>query len=227
MLDAFRPQFDADDGSFWMSYEDFFKYFESLTFCKVDNWRELRLKGKFIRVQEEQNPGNDWVISQFFYTFNLHSPTQIHIGLHQEDERIIGAEKRPYLDLSYVILKRSDEGDLSVAGIADHENDRDLEAVFNLDEGHYIVIPRTTGGLLKKFENDDLPAPIRINMGGKRMFNPKIYSTLNDIFRKIDLQLDGILTSKELNAFGDIVDEPFFQNLTQDSFSSREFENIS
>ena len=90
-----------------MSYEDFFMNFDSLTICKTQNWNELRLKGKFIRVQESQNPSNDWVISQFYYSFHLDKRTHIEIGLHQEDQRILGAERRPYLDLSLVILKRS------------------------------------------------------------------------------------------------------------------------
>ena len=35
------------------------------------------------------------------------------------------------------------------------------------------------------------------------------------------------LTSKELNQFGKIANEPFFSSITEDSFTSKEFENIS
>lgn len=41
-----------EDGSFWMGLEDFTKHFEKLNVCKVRNWDEVRIKGKFIRVQE-------------------------------------------------------------------------------------------------------------------------------------------------------------------------------
>lgn len=50
---------------------------------------------------------------------------------------------------------------------------------------------------------------------------------MNDIFRKIDLQLDGILTARELNLFGNIIGDPFFKNLTPDSFNEPKFDNIS
>ena len=65
----FNPTFDENDGAFWMSYEDFFLNFDSLTIWKTQNWNELRLKGKFIRVLEDNNSSNDWVISQFCYSF--------------------------------------------------------------------------------------------------------------------------------------------------------------
>jgi hypothetical protein len=62
---------------------------------------------------------------------------------------------------------------------------------------------------------------------GKYDWNSYLFSTLNDIFRKIDLQLDGILTARELNLFGNIIGDPFFKNLTPDSFNQPEFDNIS
>ena len=49
MRDAFEPNFDVKDGSFWISYEDFLKNFCSVTICKVENWNEIRLKGIFMR----------------------------------------------------------------------------------------------------------------------------------------------------------------------------------
>jgi len=227
MINAFKPEFDTKDGTFWISYEEFFKYFDSVSIWQIKNWKEIRLKGKFIKVQEEEKD-NEWVISQFYYTFTLKSPTYMIISLHQEDERHLGWDKRPYVDLSYSILKREKDGTLSIAGFADSITDRDLEQGFNLDAGNYIVVPRTTGALMTKHADaDNTPVPIRLYSGGKKFFNPKVYSTLRDIFRKIDLQFDGILTARELNLFGKIVNEPYFKSITQKSFTSKEFRNIS
>jgi hypothetical protein len=225
-IEAINPDFDTADGSFWMAYEEFFTYFESLTICKVENWRELRLKGKFIKVEEAES-GNDQVISQFYYSFHLDRATHIELGVHQEDDRILGADKRPYLDLSVVILKRSDDGTLSVAGISDSVSKREIEKGFDLGAGHYIVVPRTTGALLQKISTDRTPVPIRIVKDGHKIINPKAYSTFCDLFRKIDLKLDSVLTARELNYFGECVNEPYFKDLTQEAFETREFDNIS
>lgn len=125
-INAFNPVFDTEDGTFWMSYDDdFFKYFDSMSICKAQNWQELRLKGKFIKVVEQEDQSKDWTISQFYYTFSLDRAAVVEIGLHQEDERILGAERRPNIDMSYIVLKKEDNGKLTVAGIADLESTRD------------------------------------------------------------------------------------------------------
>lgn len=215
MVQAFKPEFNTADGSFWMDYSEFFNYFDSMTICKVENWRELRLKGKFLNIGQKSE--ESLCISQFYYSFHLEKQTHIEIGIHQEDDRILGADKRPYLDISYTLLRREENGTLTLAGIADNETARDVENAFDLASGHYIVVPRTTGALLTKTTTDVLPVPLKVDSKGRKFWNPKVYSTLYDIFRKIDLQLDGMLTARELNLFGKIVNEPFFINLTQDS----------
>ena len=136
---VFKPDFNINDGIFWMSYKDFIERYDQVMVCKVENWNEVRLKGKFIKVQEMSST-NDWILSQFYYTFSLSQSTHLEIGIHQEDERILGAERRPYIDLSYVILKRERSGELKVAGIADNVSERDVEQGFELTEGDYIVV---------------------------------------------------------------------------------------
>lgn len=109
MIEEFKPVLDANDGSFWMSLEDFVMRFDSVNICEVRNWNELRLKGKFIRVQEKEGEENEWVVPKFYYTFSVNEDeTDMHIGLHQEDDRILGADRRRFLDVS-MILFRIDE----------------------------------------------------------------------------------------------------------------------
>ena len=46
---------DEKDGTFWMSFQDFVDNFESLDVCRVRNWDEVRIRGRFIRYPDEEN----------------------------------------------------------------------------------------------------------------------------------------------------------------------------
>lgn len=50
---AINPVLDEEDGQFWMSYSDFLQRFNSLVFCKVRKWHEVRLRGAFVRTSTE------------------------------------------------------------------------------------------------------------------------------------------------------------------------------
>ena len=81
---------EDNDGSFWISYQDVLKYFKTLNVCRIKNWDEVRIKGKFIRVQDIEDPQVEIVISKWYYSIDLQETTKIFIGLHQEDMRIKG-----------------------------------------------------------------------------------------------------------------------------------------
>jgi calpain-15 len=38
-----------------MSYEDFLQNFMTLNICRVKNWDEVRIKGKFVRVVDAED----------------------------------------------------------------------------------------------------------------------------------------------------------------------------
>ena len=147
-IQVFKPTFDSRDGTFWICYEDFFKYFNSITVCKVANWNELRLRGKFIKVFEREDTDEDWVLSKFYYTFHLKEKATVDISLYQEDQRILGADRRGYLDLQILVLKRHTNGTLTLEHDSGSEFDREMETCVDLGPGHYIVIPRTSGATL-------------------------------------------------------------------------------
>ena len=102
---------EEDDGTFWMSFDDFCKNFESLDVCRVSNWDELRVRGRFIRYNDLNNPDNENIVSKWFYALELPKKTHIVIGVHQEDERIEGTlPRRPYMDFGLALLKRDENG---------------------------------------------------------------------------------------------------------------------
>jgi hypothetical protein len=46
MISAIKPHF-GDDGTFWMSFQDFVQNYRALNVCKVSDWEEVRVKGEF------------------------------------------------------------------------------------------------------------------------------------------------------------------------------------
>ena len=103
MKDAIKPDFNKKDGSFWMSYQDFLKWYIGIAICKVDNWYEARMRGVFMK-RIDQNK-EDCVHSKFFYSFKLPTKATVHIGLHQEDLRILGSDRRRQIEMQILVIK--------------------------------------------------------------------------------------------------------------------------
>ena len=76
-----KPKLEEDDGTFWMSYEDFIKHFSAVNVCKVRNSNEIRMKGKFVRVEDSEGLPNQ-VVSKWFYYLDLAKKTNIQAGIH-------------------------------------------------------------------------------------------------------------------------------------------------
>jgi calpain-15 len=79
ITEAVKPE---DDDAIWMSFEDFIVNFSKLIICKVFEWEEIRFKGKFIRISEENGAKNDITLSKFFYKMIVAQPSNIIIGMH-------------------------------------------------------------------------------------------------------------------------------------------------
>ena len=60
-----------NDGTFWMCYDDFLQHFTSINICRVKNWEEVRIKGKFVRVQDIDDPDIEVVMSKWYYSVSL------------------------------------------------------------------------------------------------------------------------------------------------------------
>lgn len=69
--------------------------------------------------------------------------------------------------------------------------------------------------------------PPKIEFENSLFPHPYYTSTLNDIFRKLDLSANDLLSVEELNQFGEIINEPFFKKITYSDFTSAKFKDIS
>ncbi|OMJ86345.1 hypothetical protein SteCoe_12132 [Stentor coeruleus] len=195
-----NPSFDEEDANFWMSFEDFVKNFEALHVCRVKNWDEVRIKGKFIRVQDVEDQTLEVVVSKWFYSIDLPERVRLFVGVHQEDERQIGVStKRQYLDIGIVVLKRLNDGTITVIGKRDFSINRECELEIVLDPGSYIVLPKTSGCLLRRPE--DAPMERVKLLTSKGELTDIAESTIHDIFRKFDMLLNRELSYTEFKGF--------------------------
>lgn len=80
--------------------------------CRVKDWNEIRVKGKFVRVQDAEQASILAVWSKSYYSFDvMDQKNKVFITIHQEDERIKGVDlRRPYLDVGIALLRRTIEG---------------------------------------------------------------------------------------------------------------------
>lgn len=195
-----NPSFDDYDSNIWMSFNDLINHFSTLHVCRVKNWDEVRIKGKFIRVQDLEDPSLEVVASKWFYSIELPERVRLFIGIHQEDERQVGVSaKRQYLDIGIVILKRSNDGTISVIGKRDFVIDRQCELEIVLDPGSYIVLPKTSGCLLGRPEDAPMERVKLLNTKGQ--LTDLAESTIQDIFRKFDMLLNRELSYTEFKGF--------------------------
>jgi calpain-15 len=97
---------DDKDGTFWISFQDFVDNFESLDVCRVRNWDEVRIRGRFIRYPDEENLTVEVVQSKWVYALDVPTKSHIIVTLVQEDERITGVmPKKPNVDMGIAVLK--------------------------------------------------------------------------------------------------------------------------
>ena len=61
----------SDDCSFWMSFIESVSYFKSMSVCRVQNWNEVRIKGKFLRIQDIDDPFIEVVQSKWYYQIEV------------------------------------------------------------------------------------------------------------------------------------------------------------
>jgi calpain-15 len=229
MIEELEPEFNDSDGSFWMCLEDFIMKFEAVNFCKIENYNEARFKGKFLRCKSKDHQ-QEHIISKFFYTFQVEEDNDITIGLHQEDERIVGAHLRRYLDTGCVILKLEDEDDTEgdFFDYLEFTREREHFKTISFEAGTYALVPMTSGAMMQKTMNGKTePINPKFKFEDTVWPHPYFSSALTDIFRKIDLAVNGLLSAEELNQFGKIVNEPLFMDIKRADFTSQTFKDVS
>jgi len=50
-----REVLRSHEKEFYMSFKDFVQHFETLDVCRVRNWDEVRVRGRFVRYADKDN----------------------------------------------------------------------------------------------------------------------------------------------------------------------------
>lgn len=72
----------SEENEFWMSYEEAVAAFTSLNVCRVTNMHEIRMRGKFIRMQDFSDADLEMVVSKWYYSIEVEEKTRMFVGLH-------------------------------------------------------------------------------------------------------------------------------------------------
>eukprot|EP00981_Chlorochromonas_danica_P000679 scaffold146_cov171-Ochromonas_danica.AAC.28 len=167
----------ADDGTFWMSFDDLLRHFVSINVCMTrlpglnkKPWKDSRRQFFFdycpiddespqatAQLAEEGTAYTPSITSTRYrvispsYLLTLSQRGTVIVSIHQEDIRCANA--RPYLDIGVTILK-SDPAHgtfqlLSGTGNATERQNQTEE--LELDAGKYIIVPTSSGCQFKAY----------------------------------------------------------------------------
>ena len=183
--------FDPEDGTIWVSFDEFRRNFMSVTICHSQALYEARLRGKFLRVASVD--GRSLALSKYYYCLQVTETSQFHLSLLQEGNSPL----RPTLDLGFFLFRR-EAGDPQLHSYLLAQEDQQLHWQVELPPGNYIVLPKTSGCALQR-PLTARPEPKALLSTGSR-FTHVAEATLKDIFRKFDLMVAGELNEFELRA---------------------------
>lgn len=168
MQNEIEPLVNADDGTFWMSFEDMMKYFVSLTVCmsrfpglNKKPWKESRRKFffDFDRITSDQLdhlPDENTIVDEFrilcpMYQLTLSEKSTVVVTIHQEDIRCQDA--KPYIDIGVSILKTDPiYGTFQlITGTGNSADRQNATEDIELDAGKYLIVPTTSGCKLRQY----------------------------------------------------------------------------
>ena len=192
---------ELNDNTILLTYDKFLSEFNYLVTCFTKDWEEIRLRGKFINIQNE----NDIPISKWYYSLNLEKQTNIIISLFQ-DTNNYNEDIHNLFDISLTILKHDlEKNELKYIITYDFSLNTNIQIELNLPAGNYIIYPRTTGcffnELLFNINNSNNNGNKVIYDLESKQFSKIFINTIKDIFKKYDIYLNNYLNYEEFNNF--------------------------
>jgi calpain-15 len=209
---------EMNEGTLILTFDDFLKEFPYLSVCYTKNWDEVRIRGKFVLLKEQES-GLESVLSKWYYSVQLDRPTNLIISLHQDEDRMKENDSRKQMmDISITILRQDNNAnEITHIESLDFTIAPNIQIELPLPPGNYIILPRTTGCFFgRPYEKRSSVLTPLFNHDEKKI-TPIFVSTIRDIFKKFDLLLNRKLGYNEFRGFWECVKNA--------SISQNEFEN--
>ena len=73
---------EQDGSVFWIKVIDLHHLFDNLIVCKVRNWEEVRVKGRFVRYSNIDQKEYEIIQSKWIYALDVPTKSQVIIGIH-------------------------------------------------------------------------------------------------------------------------------------------------
>lgn len=153
----------ADDGTFWMTYQDFIEQYNKLYVCRLfpPSWHQLTIKGAWVGRTAGGSPvvrgrtSGTWCNNPQ-YRMTVNKPCEMVISLMQRDARSAFGQRLPkaerHLLMGLVVLKVGKDfhgrkwtrNDADVVKETDLVGDREITLTLTLDPAFsYLVVPYT------------------------------------------------------------------------------------
>ncbi len=194
-------------GTLILKFDDFLKEFSSFAVCYAKNWEEVRIRGKFVMLKD-QEINLDSTLSKWYYCIQLEKATNLIISLHQDEDKFKENDSRKNLmDISLTVLKQDTiKNEISHIQTLDFSRVSNIQTELNLPPGNYIILPRTSGCFFgRPFNDNNNNNNTQIYNYEDKKFNPIFISTLKDIFKKFDLLLNRKLSYQEFKGFHECI----------------------
>lgn len=177
-------------------FSSFQRNFHKIVVAKTYYKEKLRVKGKFVSrsATETVQFQRQNFISRWIYKIELKATSNVTVGLHQEDESWVGVrETRPNIDLGLVVYKEQKDS-LQTVHFLPSNIRREVFCELELAAGTYIITPLSFG-----IYNKDESLMQGITSHDKT--NPIVMSVVSDIFEKLNMSGNDLLSLTELKNF--------------------------
>lgn len=204
-----NTKIQEEEDILYIPFVDIFRLFDTAIVSKLLNWEDMRIRGRFERFTDTNDPKFQILISKWYYTIEVDYTTDQYIYLHQEPEnKHFVYDYRPYLSVGLMIYSIDEDGELEFKQSTEFIADSRISIFMKLKPGKYVVVPVTACPTLHGSEDArDEDDPEIIETTNK--FTAKMIDCLEEMFKRYQINMSGYLNYFEFNNVTENLDLSF------------------